>query len=219
MKKLSLAAYCVPFGIFLLLFGLIDILGTWGIAKPQYWVYAGQTVLCGALLLVFWRQYRLAFPRGILFAVAVAVLVFAIWVSPQEFFGRPPRLEGFDPTVFPPGSPVYWGNLLLRLVRLAVVVPLLEEVFWRGFLLRYLIREDFESVAFGTFSWLSFGLVTVFFALEHQPADYAAAFVTGALYNWIAIRTRSLSSCILAHAITNLLLGIYIMTTRQWGFW
>ena len=55
--------------------------------------------------------------------------------------------------------------------------------------------------------------------LEHQPADYPAALLTGALFNWIAIRTRSLSSCILAHAITNLLLGFYIMATRQWGFW
>ena len=99
------------------------------------------------------------------------------------------------------------------------MVPFVEEIFWRGFLLRYLIREDFESVPFGTFSWRSFALVTVFFALEHQPADYPAALLTGALYNWIAIRTRSLSSCILAHAITNLLLGVYIMATRQWGFW
>ena len=113
----------------------------------------------------------------------------------------------------------YWGTLVFRLLRIAVVVPFVEEIFWRGFLLRYLIKDDFASVPFGTFSWLSFGVVTVFFTLEHQPVDYPAAFVTGILFNWVAIHTRSLSSCILAHAITNLLLSFYILATRQWGFW
>jgi len=202
--------------------GLVDVLATMGVSNSQYWVYPLQTLVCGALVIVFWRHYRLAFPRGLLFTVTVALLVLAIWVSPQELFGFSHRYgdaSSFNPTTFPPGSLAYWWRLAFRFLRIAVVVPFVEEIFWRGFLLRYLIKEDFESVPFGTFSWLSFSLVTVFFALEHQPADYPAALLTGALYNWIAIRTRSLSSCILAHAITNLLLGVYIMHTRQWGFW
>jgi len=202
--------------------GLVDVLATMGVSNSQYWVYPLQTLVCGALVIVFWRHYRLAFPRGLLFTVTVALLVLAIWVSPQELFGFSHRYgdaSSFNPTTFPPGSLAYWWRLAFRFLRIAVVVPFVEEIFWRGFLLRYLMKEDFESVPFGTFSWLSFGLVTVFFMLEHQPADYPAALLTGALYNWIAIRTRSLSACILAHAITNLLLGVYIMHTRQWGFW
>ena len=102
---------------------------------------------------------------------------------------------------------------------LLVVVPLVEEIFWRGFLLRLLIDEDFERVPFGTFSWFSFSIVTLGFALSHSPADWPAALVTGALYNAVAYRTKSLSSCILTHAVTNLLLGLWIMKTGQWGFW
>ena len=219
MKNLSRRAYFAPFAAFLLLLGLLDLLKGLGVSNSQYWVFPLQTLVCGGLVLFFWKQYRLTVPRGYLFTLAVALLAFGIWVAPQALFGRPPRLDGFDPTVFPPGSPNCWATLAFRFLRMAVVVPFVEEIFWRGFLLRYLIREDFESVPFGSFTWRSFGIVTVFFMLEHQPADYPAALLTGALFNWIAIRTRSLSSCILAHAITNLLLGFYIMATRQWGFW
>ena len=110
-------------------------------------------------------------------------------------------------------------NLGVRLLRLIVVVPLLEELFWRGFLLRYLIREDFTKVPVGEFSWLSFGVVTAGFVFEHSFADWPAALLTGALYNIVAYRTRSLSSCVLVHAVTNALLGVYVLRTGQWGFW
>ena len=113
----------------------------------------------------------------------------------------------------------YWSTVLLRFARLVVVVPLVEEIFWRGFLLRYFINEKFDTVPIGTFSWLSFAVVTSGFAFIHNRADWPAAVITGALYNLVAYRTRSLASCVLAHAVTNLLLGLWIMNTHQWGFW
>ena len=94
-----------------------------------------------------------------------------------------------------------------------------DEIFWRAFLLRFLISENFESVRFGTFSWLSFAVVTLAFGFSHSTADWPAALVTGALYNIIAYRTKSLSACVLAHALTNLALGLWIVATKQWGFW
>jgi len=215
----ALRHYCAPFVLFLLLLACIDPLQRLGISNSQYWVFPLQVLLCGGLVFLWRRQYPLARPQGIVLTVGVALLTLGLWISPQALFGMPPRLDGFNPEVFAPGSTAYWATVILRFARLVVVVPLVEEIFWRGFLLRYLIREDFTHVPFGAFSWLSFGLVTLLFALEHQPADYPAALCTGALYNLLAIRTRSLSACILAHAITNLLLGCYVMATRQWGFW
>jgi hypothetical protein len=100
-----------------------------------------------------------------------------------------------------------------------VVAPLVEEIFWRGFLLRYLNNEKFTSIAVGTFSWSSFLVVTVAFGFSHPRADWMPALICGALYNLVACRTHSLASCVVAHAITNLLLGLWIMQTRQWGFW
>jgi len=189
------------------------------LSHPQYWIFPLQTLVCGALLIRYWGDYRLEAPKKVFFTLGIAVLVLGIWISPQALLGMPPRTEGFDPMVFPPGSPLYWSTLILRFARLVVVVPLLEEVFWRGFLLRSLIREDFESIPFGAFSWASFLGVAFCFGLADWWPDFPAALITGALYNWVAIRTRSLSSCVLAHATTNLLLGGYIMQTRQWGFW
>jgi CAAX prenyl protease-like protein len=219
VKNHPLLAFCGPFALFLIFLGLVDLLDYLGLAHSQYWVYPMQTLVCGGLLIAWRRQYGLTLPRGISFALLLAVLAFGIWIAPQALLGRPARLDGFNPSVFPPGTPAYWITVGFRFLRLVVIVPFVEEIFWRGFLLRYLIQEDFEAVPFGTFSWASFSLVTLFFALEHAPVDYPAAFVTGALFNLVALRTRSLSACVVAHAVTNLLLGGYIMATRQWGFW
>jgi CAAX prenyl protease-like protein len=225
-KSSATTAYIAPFGLLVLLIGvssaLPSVLGerdplilAWG----KYGFFSVQTFLCGALLCAFWPRYDLKRPRRLCFTLAIGILVLLIWIAPQIFFGAMPRRDGFDPTVFGPGNPAFLPVLAVRFVRLVVVVPLAEEIFWRGFLLRWMIREDFQSVPFGAFSRMSFAVVTVGFMLEHQTVDWPAAAAAGALYNWVAYRTKSLTSCVFAHAATNLLLGLYILQTRQWGFW
>jgi uncharacterized protein len=210
-------------GVFVLSLALVSPLkkidGSFWLSAPEYWLFPAQTFLCAALLIWFARAYQFHRIARPLFTLAVGTAVFLLWVSPQQFFGYPPRAEGFNPDIFA-GQPVaYWATVTLRFLRLAVIVPFVEEIFWRGFLLRYFISEDFDCVPFGAFSWLSFAVVTIGFTLVHSPADWPAAAVTGALYNFVAYRTKSLSSCVLVHAITNLLLGLWIMHTKQWGFW
>ena len=216
-------AFTLPIAIFLLLLALASLLPTGGTAfwlsSPQFWIYPAQTLICGAVLIWFWRDYHLRAPRRVALTVAIGVLVFALWIAPQAVFGFGPRLDGFNPETFANQPVAYWATVLLRFLRLVVVVPLLEEIFWRGFLLRFLIDEKFHAVPVGTFSWLSFAIVTVGFGFSHSPSDYIAAFLTGALYNCVAYWTKSLASCVAAHAVTNLLLGLWIMSTRQWGFW
>ncbi|MDQ6624928.1 MAG: CAAX prenyl protease-related protein, partial [Verrucomicrobiota bacterium] len=186
---------------------------------PQYWVFPVQTITCAALLWWYWREYGLRKPRGLFFTMAIGVFVFALWISPQAILGFAPRTDGYNPDALAASPTWWWILLLLRFLRLVIVVPLVEEIFWRGFLLRYFISERFATVPFGAFSWLSFAAVTVGFMLVHSAADWPAAAITGAVYNLVAYRTKSLSSCVLAHALTNLLLGLWIMQTRQWGFW
>ena len=230
----ALLAYAGPFFLFVLLQALPGLVRPampaattplWQ-SSPELWVYPLQTLLCAVLLCCYRREYppaRLPTSVGI-FGAVVGLIVFALWVSPQAIFHAAPRLEGgFDPTKLlratdPNGNALYWGTLALRFARLVVVVPILEEIFWRGFL-RYLVKEDFLSVPFGTYTPMSFGVVTAGFMLEHARADWPAALLTGMLYNLVAIRTKSLPACILAHAVTNALLGGYVMYTRQWGFW
>ncbi len=194
----------------------------WWLHSPEFWVYPLQTVACAALLLFYRREYPLDItPLAALLGLVVGALVFVLWVSPQAFFHFAPRVgEGFDPTpLLAADRRAYGWTVTLRFLRLAVVVPWLEEIFWRGFLLRFLVKEDFLSLPFGSWTRLSFGVVVLGFTFEHTRPDWPAAFVTGILYNLVAVRTKSLPACVLAHALTNALLGWYVMTTRQWGFW
>lgn len=211
----ALNAYVSPFAAFVAIMLAGELLPPAG----RTWSYAGQILVCGALLIRFWSVYQLGMPKKVVFTLFVAILMLIIWVLPQMAFHQPFRFQGFDPSVFKDRPSLYAAVVAVRFLRLAVVVPFVEEIFWRGFLLRYLIREEFETVPPGTFSRLSFCVVTIGFCLEHLPADYPAALVAGALFNLVYYRARSLGSCILAHAVANFLLGIYIMHTGQWGFW
>lgn len=222
-EKHRLLAHALPMLLFVLLLGVGSGVKAPGAAlwraAPEFWIYPLQTLLCAGLLVYFRHDYEFHSLRRPIFTIAVALLAFGFWIAPQQFFHFPPRLLGFNLNA-PAGSPgFYWCTLLLRFVRLVLVAPLVEEIFWRGFLLRYLIAERFETVPFGAFSWLSFSVVTLGFCFSHSMPDWPAALVTGALYNAVAYRTKSLGSCILAHGLTNLALGLWIVATRQWGFW
>jgi CAAX prenyl protease-like protein len=219
----KLLAYICPMGLFIALLALVSGLkgigGPFWLSSPEYWVYPAQSILCAGLLIWFRREYDFGKFRQPLFVVAVGVIVFVLWISPQAFFGFSPRTEGFNPNVFVNQPPLYWSTIGLRFLRLVIVVPFVEEIFWRGFLLRYLIDDKFYAVSFGRFSAFSFWGVSAAFALAHSRSDWIAAFITGMAYNAVAYRTKSLTSCIVVHAVTNLLLGLWIMRTRQWGFW
>ena len=105
----------------------------------------------------------------------------------------------------------------IRLFGAVVIVPIMEELFWRSFLLRYLINTEFKQVTLGTFNWFSLVWTVLLFGQEHQR--WLAGIGAGILYTLLLYRTKSLSACILAHAITNLALGIYVLLTGHWEYW
>lgn len=217
------SAHVLPMGVFLAFLALTSMIkappGPWWRATPEFWIYPVQTIVCAVLLLAFRHRYNFGSVRAIAVVVGVAAATFVLWIAPQQWLHFAPRLDGFNPDRLAANPAVYWMTIAFRFLRLVVVVPIVEEIFWRGFLLRYLIKEKFTDVPVGAFTWMSFTVVTVAFALSHAVPDWPAAVVTGALYNFVAYRSRSLTACILTHAITNLLLGLWIMTTKQWGFW
>jgi CAAX prenyl protease-like protein len=223
INRRKLLAYALPMALFLALLSfngaLKSLSQSFWLGSAEYWIYPLQTILCGLVLVWFWRDYQMGRPARPGLGLFVGIAVFILWIAPQAFLGFPPRLEGFNPGTFAAHPVPYWATVALRFLRLVVIVPLVEEIFWRGFLLRFLIDDDFERVPFGAFSWLSFSVVALVFALSHSTPDWPAALVTGMLYNLVAYRTKSLSTCVLTHATTNLLLGLWIMKTGQWGFW
>ncbi len=108
--------------------------------------------------------------------------------------------------------------LAIRFLGLALVVPIIEEFFLRGFIMRFVVREDWWDVPFGHVTPLAAVLGTAVPMLMH-PAELLAAFVWFSLVTWLMIRTKNIWDCVTAHAVTNLLLGIYVVTQHQWQLW
>ena len=156
-------AYLAPIAVFFGFLILGDLVKNklgegyshWALAEPQYWIFPLQTFVCAAILWTQRRRYVFAPMKGFGFATLIGLVALAIWIAPQTIFGRAPRTDGFDPFRFGGGLP-FWLNLSLRILRMVVIVPLVEELFWRGFLLRYLVRSEFDTVPMGTFTWMSF---------------------------------------------------------------
>ncbi len=233
------AAHVAPLMVFMVLTQVASELRIensalpWFQRAPEHWVYPMQCVIVGALLWAFRRHYTLAPWRGLGMAVGFACVGIAIWIAPsmiqqvkepswwQECLGLVKRDEGFDPNVFASGSVAWWSTVVMRFARMALVVPFVEELFWRGFLMRFVQAGDkpFMSVPFGKHTWRTFWIVTLAVMLIHQRADWLAAFVWGALMYALAVRTKSLGACVVMHATGNLLLGLYVMKTGLWGFW
>lgn len=107
--------------------------------------------------------------------------------------------------------------IFFRLLGAVIVVPIFEELFWRSFALRWLIDENFSSVPIGTFTWFSASAVILAFGFEHHR--WLAGIFAGILYHALLYYKKDLSACVIAHAVTNLLLGIYVLLTQQWSFW
>lgn len=230
-------AHVAPLVVFMLLTAAVGLVADpasadWFRRAPEHWVYPVQCVLVGGVLLLFRHHYPFAPWRGLGLAVVLALVGIAAWIAPSmlaapgqpdwyQYLGIVPRTEGFNPNVFPQGSPAWWTTVVLRFVRLAVIVPFVEEIFWRGFLMRYVQRpdDDWPSVPFGQHTWRTFAIVTAAVVAVHNPPDYLGALVWGSLMYWLAVRTKSLGACVVMHAVGNFALGVWVMRTEQWGFW
>lgn len=151
-------------------------------------------------------------------AVLVGLVVFALWVGLE---GRYPafsflgKRSAFDPAVLSSGW--RWVFVATRFFGLVLLVPLIEELFWRSFLIRWLIDPDFLKVPIGRVTPMAAGVTSVVFALSHP--EWLPALLTGLLWAWLLWRTESLSACVLSHSVANLALGIYVVATGDWKYW
>jgi uncharacterized protein len=111
-----------------------------------------------------------------------------------------------------------YAFLAIRFLGLAVIVPIIEEFFLRGFVMRFATQEKWWEVPFGTASPTALVAGTLIPMLMH-PAELLAAAVWFSLVTWLMLRTKNIWDCVAAHAVTNLLLGIYVVTFHQWQLW
>jgi CAAX prenyl protease-like protein len=215
-------ARAAPFAAFVILLAVEPVLGGWvdPVMDPR-WLYGIRSAVAGLLLLALWRRYaelRTApeGDRGATWALATVtgVAVFALWIAldvPPLVFGE---ATPYDPWV---DGRIHVGLVVTRMAGSVLVVPLAEELFWRSFLMRWLERSDFLRVEPGKVGWKALAISSAVFALEHRL--WFAGLLAGLAYGDLYRRTGDLRVAVLAHALTNGLLGAYVLATGSWGFW
>ena len=212
-------AWVGPFAVFMLWLALDKRLP---IANPAKELLR-DLVLLAAIAGFSWR----ILPRRVAHwgaSIALGLAVFVLWVAP-DFLVPGWRahwlfqngITGRLTTSIPPAelTPVM---LALRTMRASLLVPIIEELFWRGWLPRWLQDTRFERVPLGRYSSFAFWATAVLFALEHGPF-WEVGLLCGIIYNWWMRRTRSLGDLMLVHAVTNLALSLYVIATGRWTFW
>jgi CAAX prenyl protease-like protein len=203
--------YIAPFALFCALTGIQE----W-VPGGVVWVYPVKAVLTLGLIVALAPWLKAPGETFAFAAAAVGIAVLAIWVLSDGLYPLLGTSTVFDPFRELHRSQAYvWIGF--RLVGAAAIVPVAEEFFWRGFLIRWLVSPNFRAVRMGTFTWYSFLATSALFAVEHDR--WLAGLIAGVVYNGLYYRTRSLKACIIAHGTTNLGLGIYVLVSNQWRFW
>jgi CAAX prenyl protease-like protein len=215
----------LPFAAYLFFIVAGDVLERLGVAAAVLvWLYPLKIAIVALLLALFWRQYaelglaktrpsRLSSSQA-LTALATGVLVLVLWISLDAgwmIIGSP---SGFDPRS---QGQIDWLLVAIRILGAALVVPVMEELFWRSFLMRWIVAPNFESVEPSQLGLKSFIITVLLFGFEHNL--WLAGIVAGAAYSLLYMRHRTLWSPILAHAVTNGLLGLWVVRTGNWSYW
>jgi CAAX prenyl protease-like protein len=213
----------LPFVVFMALLALRGAApddGSWGF--DARWLYAAKVAAVAAVLLLFWREYgelsRQRWPtaRELLLAVASGLVVFVLWIHLDAAW----MTIGSPAASFAPvgaDGRIDWTLVAFRIAGAALVVPVMEELFWRSFLMRWIQSPVFEAVDPGAVGLRAIVLSTFVFTLAHTL--WLAAVIAGLAYAWLYIRTGKLWVAVIAHAVTNFALGVWVVRSGKWQFW
>jgi uncharacterized protein len=216
-------ARCLPFAAFMVLLALRSLFEGHTVLDTR-WLYAVQAGVAALGLAWLWRRYGelhgahvvLGPARALLLSVAAGLVVFVLWLqltAPWMRLGEPA-------TTFVPVGPdgrLQWPLILLRCAGAVLVVPLIEELFWRSFLMRWLDRRDFLSQRPQATSAFALMASSAVFALGHDL--WLAAFIAGLVFGALYRHTGQIWHAVVAHAVANAALAAWVVTRRDWGFW
>lgn len=190
--------------------------------SARFWMY-GLKMLVGAWCIWEVRDLVPEMRWSISWeAVVVGVLVCVMWVGINPYYPK----FGFLFKVGDPWNPFkHYGDhstmglffVALRIGGSALIVPPIEETFFRSFLYRYFVRLDFEGMPMNRLHWLSLVVTSALFGLAHY--QWLAGFLTGLAFQWLVLRKNRLGDAMVAHGITNFLLGLWIYWKGDWQFW
>jgi CAAX prenyl protease-like protein len=215
-------ARALPFALFIAALAVRGAIGPdVGAPFDTRWLYATQVLFASAALFWYWRRYgelrhRAARLDHGLMACLAGVAVFALWISltaPWMRLSEP--VASFVPTTTE--GTLRWDLVALRAAGAVIVVPLMEELFWRSFLMRWIDKREFVSLSPHKISGFALVASSAVFALAHDL--WLAGFIAGLVYGTLYRLTANLWYPIGAHALTNLLLAAWVLHGEHWSFW
>ena len=209
--------FVAPFAVFIALLAASPLLQ--GLVDAR-WLVVGRALVAAALIGWFWRAYgelrTPARPAHWLLAVGTGLALAVAWVALDAHWMR----LGDDPPGFIPLREDGSLDLLLVALRIfgfALVVPVMEELFWRSFLMRRIDRRDFVALDPRATTTLALVLSSVAFALEHR--EWLAGLLAGLAFGTLYRRTGNLRACIASHGTTNLTIAGWVLATHEWRLW
>jgi|SRR5688572_30667682 len=218
-------AYILPMAAFLLFTWLGANAAVKRLIPHAYPIsYAIKVLVTAGLLAYFWRRYTKIRWNHWWLGVVVGVVGIVQWVAMQKLLQQhfelfAPPDDPFDPTAAFSSPGVMYAFIVVRFIGAVLVVPVMEELFWRDFLWRQVLApNDFKLAEVGEFGWAPFVGVSLAFAVVHGNW-WLTSIVWGLMVAALLVHTKSLGACIIAHAVTNLLLGVYVLVYRDWAFW
>lgn len=232
MKSRPDLALTMPFFVYLLLLSALELRSQIG----EQWAWGLHLLRGVGGLAAVWLVRRHLPPWGrphVLLAIGAALLAAVLWVVIHKLalaagithpmlpavFGQAKPPDDSDPFRLLGHGWAAWANIATRILVAMTTVAIVEELFWRGFLLRALIDWDaFQRVPLGAFTWKSFLLSAALSTLEH-PGHWVTSIFCWFLFNGLMVWKRSLLFLVLVHGLTNLFLYIYVVAYRDWIFW
>ena len=227
VPRLALAR-CLPFGVYIVFLAC----SSWLLAHPTNiglghnldprWLYAVQILLVIGALAFFRRDYielsastRVgATDWGL--SLLLGVGVFVLWINLDSGWAVLGEASaGFVP--LDREGDLDWPLIIVRIFGAAVVVPVMEELFWRSFIQRWIDRQDFLMLAPAKVSLRALLLASLLFGFEHN--QWLAGIIAGLAYGFLYRRSDCLWPPIVAHGVTNFLLGAWVVHAGAWQFW
>ena len=164
-------ARILPFGTYLFFIVLGDVLERFGYSRAELrWLYPVQVGAVLALLAAFWRAYdelhRFALsPRQVLAAGAAGIVVLVLWVNLDASWMTIGSAPGYDPRTH---GEIDWLLVAIRIAGAALIVPVMEELFWRSFLMRWVEQSDFMSLDPARIGFRAFVIPCLLVGFEHH---------------------------------------------------
>lgn len=221
----AIACRTLPFLLFIGSLVLASVVGAWlpdgASTALRDELAIGRGVMVALVLALLWPAYSelrnplTAHSSHWVLAVTGGVAVFLVWILLYPNEPADATSGRFVPLLA--DGTIHWPKALLRLAGLGLVVPVMEELFWRSLILRWIQSDDFLALSPSNVGARAFLITTVLFAIEHDM--WFAGAIAGIVYNLLYMRSGNLWVPILSHAVTNCLLGMWIIYAGAWHLW